>query len=113
MLENLVRVVRPRGFIVIDDAYSEDPAEYATLVQWEEVFSSSNCKVVDQIPTDLSALAKMNEQNQRHIERRASELSARRPDLAVLLERYVADQREESAALESTLKGFTWLLQRQ
>lgn len=113
MLSSLSKVVRPGGFIVIDDAYSEDPGEYTTLGMWQRYFESAGCEVVAQVKTNLEELVRINEMNQRHIERRAAQLGELHVDLDPLFSSYVADQQAECDALASTLFGVTWLLRKR
>lgn len=110
-LLQLRRVLRPRGRILLDDAYADEPGTYLTLSGWQEAFDRCALEVVAQRPVDPYILAAVNNHNQRCIERRAAELSAQYPDLSDMYADYVVDQQAECDELEQSITGVTWLLQ--
>jgi ubiquinone/menaquinone biosynthesis C-methylase UbiE len=110
LLEQLKRTVKPRGYLVIDDAFALTGDEYLSLKDWYRILDEARCEIVEEVPVDPAIVAATNRYAQRSIEHRAAELTERYPESADLFADYVADQLAECAELESWLQGITWLL---
>ena len=69
-------------------------------------------RILREFTTPPADLAAWNVRTTDRIRSRAAELSRRRPELAPVLEAYVARQEEECAYLDEHFVGATWLLRR-
>jgi ubiquinone/menaquinone biosynthesis C-methylase UbiE len=115
MLNQLKKVVKPNGFIIIDDAISkyDDHSEYETMQSWKDAIEQSNLRMIDHEFTNENQLKQINAFNQAKIIKRANELKQRHPHLAQLFDNYVKSQEDEIDDLENNLISITWVLQRK
>jgi len=113
LLSHLKTVVRPDGFILIDDAVvrEQNHADCLTQLEWERVINQAGLRIVETIFTSPEEMAISNRSNQQAIEQRAHELTMQHPEKADLFAQYVYDQQKECDDLESWMQGVTWLLQ--
>ena len=115
-LQALAGTIRPGGHILLDDAYLAEGNEgaplfqgdYPTLSEWKSAISEAGLR--------LAALHAPDEEKPSHaqdfikIKRRAEELSRAYPAKRELFARYVRNQQNEYADLESSLVGVVFLL---
>lgn len=112
MLEKLKHIIRPLGFIVIDDAYTHEPEPgYYTYEQWLNLFDTAGLTLIDKKDVNIKQIKHINSFNQGFITQRAGELKMSHPEWADMFDDYVQSQQEECNELESRLVGTTWLLQ--
>ncbi|MGG5329230.1 SAM-dependent methyltransferase [Enterococcus sp. AZ163] len=119
MLQQLKRVIKDQGFLLIDDGYSVGNAEniryqnyeYLTLVQWKETFRQAGFKVVAMQVVDTDNEKEMNDRNNQSIRKRAEELSWKLPEKRKLFMSYVQSQENETEDIATDVVGATWLLQ--
>lgn len=110
MLIQLRQVVRPSGYVIIDDAYSTEGDQYLTQEQWYSLFMNHGYDIVEEVVVNQDITAATNRFGQLAIERRVAELQLQFPDMADLFAQYAADQQSECDDLASWLQGVTWLL---
>ena len=118
-LNKLLRTVKPKGFILIDEAYLPDGSsneevkyknyEYLTREQWMRLFKDSGLelmeesRLVEEYDFDCESKA---------IAARADELIAKHPEKRAIFEGYVQSQLNECIDLENNVVAVTWMLQR-
>jgi ubiquinone/menaquinone biosynthesis C-methylase UbiE len=120
-LLKLKNVLKPNGYIIIDDAYLRDDkdrpprwsGEYLCYKEWLDVFRKTGVRLIGEKPADARALSQRDEQNHAAIIARAGELKARHPQLSRLFDDYIQNQRDECDDLSDAIIGVTWLLQRE
>lgn len=113
-LLKLKNTVRPGGYILIDDAYSQDDTNnvYHSREVWLKAFRDTGVRLVAEQGAAASVLKDINKYNQDRITQRAQELILAYPELADLFAGYVASQQAECDVLEGgNLISVTWLLQ--
>jgi SAM-dependent methyltransferase len=111
-------VVRPGGWVLLDDAYVdvEEAAGrtdlgYPTFAQWLAMFADAGLNpVAADAGDDVEDVD--NQADTARIRARADELAVRFPDRAGLFDGYVRAQEAESEDLDGPLVGVTWLLHR-
>lgn len=114
LLQGLWQATRPGGLVLLDDAYTKDPArvrlaQCPTYAQWTDMFAEAGLAVLEALEAGPEEDG-VNEANNRHIRARADELIARHPDKRGLFEGYVQSQQAECDDLSDGLVGVTWLL---
>ncbi|MCL2792579.1 MAG: class I SAM-dependent methyltransferase [Spirochaetaceae bacterium] len=118
-LNKLIKTIKPKGFILIDEAYLPDGAtngkikyknyEYLTHEQWMQLFKDSGLKLVE----ETSGIEEHDfDSDNKAIAARAKELIAKHPEKQAIFEGYVQSQLNECADLENSLEGVTWILQK-
>lgn len=117
-LSALVQVVKPAGYMVIDETYTVDPDleiqfahAYPTLNEWREAYQMLGLQVIDTICDDSAAQSLQNDRNNEAIAGRARELAARFPEQADMFRRYVENQLAECQDLDNALESNLCLLQ--
>jgi 2-polyprenyl-3-methyl-5-hydroxy-6-metoxy-1,4-benzoquinol methylase len=112
-------VVRPGGYIIIDDAFLADnitPAkELEPYVDHQGAIAQlTSCGdvLVREIIPSLSKIKQTNSRNTAMIQKRAALLSKKHPELKKLFEGYVAVQEKESSLMETTFIPALWVLQK-
>lgn len=119
MLQQLKKVIKPQGFLLLDDGYLVGEAEniryqnyeYLTLTQWEETFQQAGFKVAAMQVVDTANEKEINERNNQFIRQRAIELSQQFPEKRELFMSYVQSQENETEDIATDVVGATWLLQ--
>lgn len=114
-LKALSGTVRPGGHILLDDAYSAEgnegallfPGDYPTLSEWKSAISKAGLKLAAIHAPEKNP---NNAQDFIKIKRRAEELSRAYPAKRELFARYVQNQQNEYADLESSLVEIVFLL---
>ena len=118
-LAKLRSVVKPKGYIIIDEAYlpgdvSNDDVsyknyEYLTHKQWLGLFESHGLALVE----ELTSVEDYDfESDNKAIAARAHELSTKHPEKRAIFEGYVQSQLNECDDLENNIIAVTWMLQR-
>lgn len=118
-LTKLLKTIKPKGFILIDEAYLRDDSsngevkyknyEYLTHKQWMRLFNNNGLTLVEEMPSteehDYDA-------DNKAIALRADELIAKYPEKRTIFEGYVNSQLNECEDLENIVTAVTWMLQR-
>jgi SAM-dependent methyltransferase len=118
-VDALRRIVRPGGFMLIDDAYLEGDAPappgydgYASLAETERVLESRGDRVVGRrMPTQAEAKAR-HERELGWLRRRGAEVVERDPVAKPIVERFLAQQEGAYEDLVGPARGAMWLLRR-
>lgn len=112
-IDKLKKAIKPSAYIIIDDGYVAEgsASNYHSRADWMLFFVNSGVKLVDEIPSDMEEMTKVNNYNQERITARANELKQIHPDKSDLFEKYVQSQQAECDELENDITGVTWLLQ--
>ena len=112
--------VKPRGYILIDDAYlrkgvptTEDLIHCYGHAQTLAMLKSSGDELVAELVIDGPGSRARYESMTHAIARRAEELGAENPADAELLRAYVERQKEEVETLTGPMVGALWLLRRR
>ena len=120
-LKKLKKVIKPQGYIIMDEAYLKDYCEnaikyqnyeYFTYEQWLEIFDKTGLTIVDSVINKEEELSK-NDYNTRAIINRVDELIEQYPQQKKLFKDYIQSQKKECDDLENSLIGVTWLLQKK
>ncbi|GCF94071.1 hypothetical protein NRIC_19620 [Enterococcus florum] len=122
MLNKVKQVVKPQGYLLLDDGYLAGQSEnvryqnyeYLTLEQWNETFAEAGFNVLALTnAAEASDEQAVNDRNNQLIRQRAEELSSLEPQKRPLFFDYVKSQENESEDLVTDVVGATWLLQRK
>ena len=120
-LRKLAGVIRPGGFIMVDDAYLNDSGrqvkydnyQYLSRGQWLAIFSSLGLTLAEEAEGDEAEEEKRNAADLQNISNRARELAEREPQRRSLFEAYVESQKNEILDLEESITGVLWVLQKE
>jgi 2-polyprenyl-3-methyl-5-hydroxy-6-metoxy-1,4-benzoquinol methylase len=118
ILEKLKDVVRPGGYIMLDDAYIQESMEgsgeatWPTRADWLQIIEAAGLTLAAEKTTDPGVMAAVNRTNQACIVRRANELISLYPDKKALFEGYIQSQQDEIEQFEGEMVGVTWLLRK-
>jgi len=118
-LNKLFKTVKPKGFILIDEAYLPNGSsneevkyknyEYLTHEQWMHLFKDSGLKLVEEAPNveeyDFDS-------DNRAIAARADELIVKYPEKRTIFEGYLQSQLNECTDLGNSVVAVTWMLQK-
>ncbi len=118
-LNKLIKTVKPKGYIIIDEAYLPDDLtneeikyknyDYLTHQQWLCLFKDAGLQLVEELPNleeyDFDA-------DNKAIAARAGELIAKYPEKRGIFEGYIQSQLNECDDLDNTITAVTWILQR-
>lgn len=118
-LNKLIKTVKPKGYILIDEAYLPDDLaneeikyknyDYLTHQQWLCLFKDSGLQLVE----ELSNLEEYDfDADNKAIATRANELIAKYPEKRGIFEGYIQSQLNECDDLDNRITAVTWLLQR-
>lgn len=117
-IEDLRRLVRPGGFIVIDDVFIEDgamhhPADesYATHADMLNQLTAFGDRLVEEVLYVPEHTRTVNRRNTDLIRQRATRLKARNPALSGLLDEFVATQELETQLLGGEIREAIWVVQ--
>ena len=118
-ITHLRRLVRPGGYFVIEDGFLADSVVhlpgcegYACRSETLRRLTSCGDVLVQEIVCSAEETRAMNETNTSLIRRRARLLRAKHPDLADLIDNYVATQERETQILGTDLICAVWILRR-
>ena len=125
MLRKLKSVIKPGGYILIDECYLPENIkrgevkcnhhyEYLTGRQWAVLFKEAELEFVD---TDFgenntTPASGDSDTGMAYITARAKELIVKHPDKKEIFEGYVRNQQNEYDDLENTLVCVTWILRK-
>ena len=118
-LNKLLRTIKSKGFILIDEAYLPNGSsneevkyknyEYLTHEQWMHLFKDSGLKLVEEAPNveeyDFDS-------DNRAIAARADELIVKYPEKRTIFEGYLQSQLNECTDLGNSVVAVTWMLQK-
>jgi ubiquinone/menaquinone biosynthesis C-methylase UbiE len=114
-LETLLKLketIKPAGYILIDDSYSNNISDkkYPARQTYLKIFDEASVKLVAEKTIKNEEITAINKFNQEHIINRANELMVLHPDRIKMFESYIQSQQEECDELEGDLTGVTMLL---
>jgi len=116
---DLRRLVRPGGWMVIEDGFLADGV--AQSPGWEAYADNSETlrrltafgdELIQEIVSSAEETRSVNERNTALIRRRAHRLKAAHPDLAGAIEEYLATQERETEILGTQVTCAVWVLRR-
>ena len=117
-LERLRPILRPNGYLILDDAYlqeNDQPLRFAqecpTFAAWQEIFVTTGWRLLAYYDVPVGQNIDY-EPELANIRKRAAELSAKEPEKQQLFAAYVASQEAEYRDLIDGLVGVIWLLQK-
>jgi len=115
-LETIIKLketIKPAGYILIDDAYSNNESDdkYPTREICLKIFNTARVKLVAEKAIENKEIIAINKFNQEYITKRANELKELHPEKIELFESYIQSQQAECDELEGDLTGVTMLLQ--
>lgn len=117
---DLRTLVRPGGYIVIEDGFFADGVAglpgckgYADRKETRRRLTSHGDRLVTEVLCPAEETRLVNERNNALIQKRASLLRVRHPDLAEAIDEYVAGQQRETEILGADLICAVWVLQRK
>ena len=125
MLEKLSDVIKPGGYILIDEGYLPDDAKQSdlkyycykllTAKQWAALFEEAGLELVDTVfsENNNTPASGDSETGMAFIKARANELIAMHPEKKSIFEGYVINQEREYYDLENTLMSPTWILRKK
>ena len=112
-------VVRPDGYIIIDDGFladnvvtSKKTEPYVSHKDTVSMLTSCGDVLIKEVILSLCEIKEVNTYNTSMIKKRASFLSKQHPELKNLFDGYVAVQEKESALMETTFVPALWVLQK-
>jgi len=118
-LGKLLKVVKPGGCIIIDEAYLPDNSggnevkcrnyEYFTHEQWMHMFRDSGLRLLEEMPSDEKYDF---DSDNKAVALRANELIAKYPEKRAAFEGYINSQLNECEDLQHNVIAVTWMLQR-
>lgn len=113
-IQKLKNTIKTGGFIIIDDAYSQEglPTNYLSHKQWLEVFEETGMQIIEEKTASEDEVSNTNDTNNEYIINRANELKNKYPDKADIFESYVNSQLAESDELENEIIPVTWMLKK-
>lgn len=124
MLRKLKSVIKPDGYILIDEGFLPDNVkqsdikcnsyEFLTEKQWAALFKEAGLEVIETASDKSSELPASGDRDagMAFITARANELIAKHPDKKNIFEGYVRGQQNEYDDLENTLICVTWILRK-
>jgi len=118
-LTKLSKVVKPGGYIIIDEAYLPDDGsnegvmyknyDFLNHKQWLDLFKNNSLKLVEELQNEEEYDF---DSDNKAIATRANELIAKYPEKRAIFEGYIQSQLNECTDLESNVIAVTWMLQR-
>ncbi|HCC35624.1 MAG TPA: hypothetical protein DEQ02_08335 [Ruminococcaceae bacterium] len=124
MLGKLKSVIRPGGYILIDEGYLPDGVkqsdvksagyELLTERQWSELFIEAGLTLIETVSDDDNETPASgdSETGMAFITARANELILKYPDKKAFFDGYVRGQQSEYDDIENTIECVTWLLKK-
>lgn len=113
-LRALSNLVKPGGWLVLDDAYALDESDsaYLTRNQWRSLAAEIGFDMTEDIVVTQDELDQVNDFQQACIVKRAEELKLYYPKLRSLFDDYVKSQLAEVDELNEAIDGVTMLFRR-
>lgn len=115
----LRNLVHPGGLVVIDDGFLADGVEelvgaegYAHHDETRRRLTAWGDELVVELVSSSEQTRALNEKSTELIRKRARRLAKERPDVAPLIDQYVARQEHETRVLGTELICATWVLRR-
>ena len=124
MLRKLKSVIKPGGYILIDEGYLPDGVkqddvkcssyELLTGEQWAALFNEAGLKLIEMVSDENNDTPASGDSDtgMAFITARANELTQKHPDKKAIFEGYVRDQRSEYDDIENTIICVTWMLRK-
>ncbi|MEN1760340.1 class I SAM-dependent methyltransferase [Anoxynatronum sibiricum] len=108
----LKNTIKPKGYLIIDDAYGQKGAsiDYLTRAEWLDIFEKTGVGLLEDLIVDEDELKGINDEQQGHIAKRAAELKHQYPESAWLFDSYLQSQQAEVNQLENEISGVTMIL---
>jgi len=126
MLRKLKSVIKPGGYILIDECYLPDNVtqgnvkcnthyEFLTGKQWAVLFKEAELELVDTDFGESNTTPASGDSGtgMAFIAARANELIIKHPDKKEIFEGYVRNQQNEYDDIENTLVCVTWILKKR
>ncbi|MBI4744808.1 MAG: class I SAM-dependent methyltransferase [Actinobacteria bacterium] len=118
---NLRKVVRPQGYIIIDDGFLSDDSPttlkgYEYNCNYDETVKQLTYygdKIIREIRISLKDLKDSNENNNICIKKRADKIIEKFPQMKHYIEVYIQNEKNECEFLETKTTPAIWLLQKQ
>jgi len=118
-LTKLLKIVKPGGYIIFDEAYLPDDRnnnevnfknyDYLTHDKWLSLFKKNGLMLMDELPDteehDIDSVINS-------ITKRVNELIAKHPKKRSIFEKYIQSQLSEYEDMEYNVVGVTWMLQK-
>lgn len=113
-LRALRNLVKPGGWLVVDDAYALNESDpiYLTRDRWRSMAEQIGFEVTEDVIVTKEELDQVNDFQQMCIAKRAEELKTRYPKQKKLFEGYVKSQLAEVEELNEAIDGVTILFRR-
>ena len=124
MLRKLKSVIKPGGYILIDEGYLPDNVKQSDLKcnsyellsgkQWAALFKEAGLDLIEAVSdksTDIPASGD-SDTGMAFIRARANELTLKHPEKKDIFEGYVRGQQNEYDDIENTIICVTWLLRK-
>jgi ubiquinone/menaquinone biosynthesis C-methylase UbiE len=118
-LDKLKAVIKPGGYIVIDECYLSGNGsradvkyvnnEYLTEKEWKDIFNQAALDLLEAVSGEDSG----SDSGMAFITARANELIQKHPDRKTLFEGYIQSQQNEYDDIDNTLDGATWILRKR
>lgn len=114
-IRKLKKTIKPKGYILIDDAYGKQGVDdgYCSREEWLLLFEKMEVRLIAEKTADEDELLDLNREQQGFIVKRANELKEKYPEKAGLFAGYIQSQQAECDLLENDILGVTMLLQRK
>ena len=122
MLHKLKSVIKPSGYILIDEGYLPDDVkpsdvkcgsyELLTEKQWAALFKEAGLYLMETVSDEGNETPASgdSEKGMAFITERANELIAKHPEKRDIFEGYVRGQQDEYDDIENTIACVTWML---
>ena len=118
-LQKLSGVVRPGGYILLDESYLKDGADstlfehdYRPYTEWAALFHRFGLEELEQVDTTEEE-EDHNDSDLAAIAARVEELAAQYPEKAAMFRQYLQSQQNEVDDIENKLVNVVWLLRKK
>ncbi|MCL2082713.1 MAG: class I SAM-dependent methyltransferase [Oscillospiraceae bacterium] len=124
MLCSLKTVIKPGGFILIDEGYRPDDVgqsdvkcnsyQFLTERQWLALFKETGLELIETASDENNQTSASGDSKagMAFITARANELIEKHPDKRAIFEEYVQGQQDEYDDIENTIACVTWILRK-
>ena len=124
MLRKLKSIIRPGGYLLIDEGYLPDDVkqsdvkrsnyELLTGAQWMDLFQEAGLQLIETVGDENNETAASGDSDKgmAFITARANELMAKYPTKKVMFEEYIRGQQNEYDDIENTMICVTWMLRK-
>jgi SAM-dependent methyltransferase len=116
-LIKLRQILRPDGFILLDDAWSKqieisNDSTFPSAVEYFSMIADAGFKVVETDVAEMSDLSGQEDIMMESMQRRCDELSLKHPQLKHIFKQYIQNQQHEFNMMKYELTCATLLLKR-